>query len=248
MVKSAELFNLNSSKVEFKELLSPMNSNLTYLSLSFCIVKSGGISLPIFYKDEEAFLSCIEGEGIVEIGDEKYSFKSYDTLYIPKDTAFILKNEKEIDVKLYIARAQSNIEAPVVYRSFEDTIKDPSRHRPLKRKDVFVMLGEEEKANLLTAGYTFFQPYARSWPIHKHEDQEEIYIFLKGKGAMEVFESEEEKTFVTSVTSGDIVTIPIGNYHPVFSQEEPLEFLWIIAGARYWVGDKNKNFMEEAKR
>jgi hypothetical protein len=40
-----------------------------------------------------------------------------------------------------------------------------------------------------------------------------------------------------------MVTIPFLNYHPVFSQDGPLEFIWCIAGERYWVGDKNKTFM-----
>jgi len=30
--------------------------------------------------------------------------------------------------------------------------------------------------------------------------------------------------------------------HP-YSHEEPLCFIWCIAGERYWVGDKNKDFM-----
>jgi len=29
----------------------------------------------------------------------------------------------------------------------------------------------------------------------------------------------------------------------VFSQAEELHFIWCIAGNRYWVGDKNKDFM-----
>jgi mannose-6-phosphate isomerase-like protein (cupin superfamily) len=248
MPKEGKLFSVDSAKVEFKDILTPCNSNLSFLSLTFCTVKPAGVSSAVSYKDEESLISCLEGEGTIEIDDSIYTLKRYDILYIPRNTKFIIKNEKDIDFKLYIARAPSNLDAPVVYKSFEEVIKDSSRHRPLKRKDVYLMLGEEEKASLLTGGYTFFQTYSRSWPIHKHEDQEEIYIFLKGRGAMEVFDSEEEKTFVKSVGPGDIVTIPIGNYHPAFSHEEPLEFLWIIAGARYWVGDKDKNFMEGAKR
>ena len=61
---------------------------------------------------------------------------------------------------------------------------------------------------------------------------------------MEVYADEEHKTFVTSVGPGDAVTIPVLNYHPVFSQEEELHFIWCIAGARYWVGDKNPDFMQ----
>ena len=106
-----------------------------------------------------------------------------------------------------------------------------------------MMFDVPEAADKLIAGYTFFQPYQRSWPPHNHTDQEEVYIFIKGHGAMEVYESPEKLCFVTSVAEGDMVTIPMMNYHPVFSQESPLEFIWCIAGARYWVGDKNKDFM-----
>jgi mannose-6-phosphate isomerase-like protein (cupin superfamily) len=105
------------------------------------------------------------------------------------------------------------------------------------------MFDVAEPADKLVAGYTFFEPHARSWPPHNHTDQEEVYIFLKGRGSMEVYESPEKLTFVHTVSEGDAVTIPFLNFHPVFSQQEPLEFIWCIAGARYWVGDKNKDFM-----
>ena len=35
----------------------------------------------------------------------------------------------------------------------------------------------------------------------------------------------------------------IEDRHPVFSQTEELHFIWCIAGNRYWVGDKNKDFV-----
>ena len=67
--------------------------------------------------------------------------------------------------------------------------------------------------------------------------------FIQGHGAMEVYADEETKSFVCSVGEGDAVTIPLMNYHPVFSQDEELHFIWCIAGERYWVGDKNKDFL-----
>ena len=42
----------------------------------------------------------------------------------------------------------------------------------------------------------------------------------------------------------DAATIPVLNYHPVFSQDEELHFIWCLAGKRYWVGDKHKEFMD----
>ena len=106
------------------------------------------------------------------------------------------------------------------------------------------MFDVSEGADKLVAGYTFFQPYQRSWPPHNHTDQEEVYIFINGHGSMEVYETPETLSFVHNVNRGDMVTIPFLNYHPVFSQEVPLEFIWCIAGERYWVGDKNKDFMK----
>jgi hypothetical protein len=61
---------------------------------------------------------------------------------------------------------------------------------------------------------------------------------------MEVYTDEEHKTFVHSVAEMDAVTIPVLNFHPVFSQSEELHFIWCIAGERYWVGDKNKDFLK----
>jgi mannose-6-phosphate isomerase-like protein (cupin superfamily) len=106
------------------------------------------------------------------------------------------------------------------------------------------MFDVSESADKLVAGYTFFLPKQRSWPPHNHTDQEEFYFFIQGHGAMEVYESPETLSFVHSVNEGDLVTIPFLNYHPVFSQEDPLQFIWCIAGERYWVGDKNKDFMK----
>ncbi len=100
-----------------------------------------------------------------------------------------------------------------------------------------------EKADRLVAGYTLFLPHARSWPPHNHTDQEEIYIFTKGHGAMEAYADEATKTFVHSVGPLDAVAIPLLNYHPVFSQDEELHFIWCIAGERYWIGDKHQSFM-----
>jgi mannose-6-phosphate isomerase-like protein (cupin superfamily) len=132
---------------------------------------------------------------------------------------------------------------PVFHSAFAEFSQREDRIRRLKGKNVYMMFDVTEAADKLVAGYTFFEPYARSWPPHNHTDQEETYIFIKGHGSMEVYESPEKLTFVHSVKEGDLVTIPYLNYHPVFSQESPLEFIWCIAGERYWVGDKNKAFM-----
>jgi mannose-6-phosphate isomerase-like protein (cupin superfamily) len=122
--------------------------------------------------------------------------------------------------------------------------EDPARLRLLTRKKVYKMFDVGEKADRFMAGYTFYDDHSRAWPPHNHTDQEECYSFIEGSGAMQVYEDDEKLTFVKDVQVGSHVSIPLLNYHPVFSHEEPLCFIWCIAGERYWVGDKDKSFMD----
>jgi mannose-6-phosphate isomerase-like protein (cupin superfamily) len=95
------------------------------------------------------------------------------------------------------------------------------------------MFDVTEAADKLMAGFTLFQPDQCSWPTHNHTDQEEIYIFTQRGGSMEVYADMETKCFVPSVGEEDAVTIPLLNYHPMFSQSEPVHFIGCIAGPRY---------------
>ena len=165
-------------------------------------------------------------------------------LYIPKGKAFSISNPGGEPIKVIVTRAPAENVHPVYHCEFAKCSHDESRIRRLKGKDVFLMFDVSEKADKLVAGYTFFEPFARSWPPHNHTDQEEVYFFINGRGSMEVYEDPEKLSFVHNVNAGDAVTIPFLNYHPVFSQEEPLEFIWCIAGERYWIGDKNKDFLK----
>ncbi|MCX6904459.1 MAG: 5-deoxy-glucuronate isomerase, partial [Verrucomicrobia bacterium] len=166
----------------------------------------------------------------------------YDVLYIPRGATYQLAQEIG-ESKVIVCRAPAEKTHPVFHAKWEEFSRDERRIRHLKGKDVFLMFDVSESADKLMAGFTLFQPGQRSWPPHNHTDQEEIYIFTQGRGSMEVYADEETKSFVCSVDEGDAVTIPLLNYHPVFSQAEELHFIWCIAGNRYWVGDKNKDFM-----
>ena len=175
---------------------------------------------------------------------QKFSLAHYDVLYVPLATPYIIENNTIRESFLVVCRAPACNKYPPFYSSWEKFSRDEKRIRRLKGKDVYLMFDVTEKADKLVAGYTIYQPFTRAWPPHNHADQEEIYIFLKGNGAIEVYENEETKTFVRSIKTMDAVTIPVLNYHPVFSQEEELHFIWCIAGERYWIGDKKKEFIK----
>jgi mannose-6-phosphate isomerase-like protein (cupin superfamily) len=227
----------------YVEKASPQTSHLEFLTYGVYELAGGICSGELGHPTEEALLFCWQGGVTARMAGASYLLEPYDVLYVPRDAGYRLEQPGG-QSKVIVCRAPAAKAHPVFHAKWKEFSQDEKRIRHLKGKDVFLMFDVSEPADKLVAGFTLFQPRQRSWPPHKHTDQEEIYIFTKGQGAMSVFADEETKTFVRSVREGDAVTIPVLNYHPVFSQEEELHFIWCIAGARYWVGDKNKEFMD----
>jgi mannose-6-phosphate isomerase-like protein (cupin superfamily) len=232
----------DASAFRYLEKSIPQTSNLQFLTYGVYElngpVRSGWLAHP----GEEALLFCWQGEATATLNGTSYALKHYDVLYVPRGATYQL-GQASGESRVVVCRAPAEKTHPPFHAKWAEFSRDERRIRHLKGKDVFLMFDVSEPADKLIAGYTLFQPHQRSWPPHNHTDQEEIYIFLRGQGAMEVYADEETKSFVHSVKEGDAVTIPILNYHPVFSQAEELHFIWCIAGTRYWVGDKNKDFM-----
>ena len=65
---------------------------------------------------------------------------------------------------------------------------------------------------------------------HRHAGQEEVYIFVSGKGNM-IIDGDEYKEF--PVTAGDVVLIPDGAFHKVINNsDERLYFVCVFDGSR----------------
>jgi mannose-6-phosphate isomerase-like protein (cupin superfamily) len=226
----------------YTEKTNPASSNLDLLTYGVYELKGRTASGALSHAEEESLLFSLKGECTVEMGGKSYPMGHYDVLYVPRGAVYRFRQEGG-ESRLVLCRAPADKVHPVHHARWEEYRTNEKRIRHLKGKDVFLMFDVSEPAEKLIAGFTLFQPGQRSWPPHNHTDQEEIYIFTRGRGSMEVYEDEETKSFVRSVSEGDAITIPLLNYHPVFSQEQELDFIWCIAGNRYWVGDKNKDFM-----
>lgn len=240
-VLPGQLFRAASGGVQIIQRFTPKQANLRWLECAEWRLEPGAQSAVSTMTGRETLLFQWKGSSTVSVDNQQIKLPPYDVLYVPLDTPFSVA-ASEAAALIQCSATASNCH-PLHVSRFSELAQRDDRIRRLKGKNVYLMFDVGEAADKLVAGYTFFEPYARSWPPHNHTDQEEAYIFIKGSGAMEVYETEESLSFVHSVREGDIVTIPFLNYHPVFSQAEPLEFIWCIAGERYWVGDKNKDFM-----
>jgi mannose-6-phosphate isomerase-like protein (cupin superfamily) len=241
-VKPPHFLATSTRSFAYVEKSSPATSDLEFLTYGVYELDGPVSSGAISHANEEALLFSIKGRSQVEIGGKTFPMDHYDVLYVPRGTVYRIIQDGG-QGRIVVCRAPAAADHPVYHASWAKYSRDESRIRHLKGKDVFLMFDVSEGGEKLMAGFTLFQPRQRSWPPHNHTDQEEIYIFIKGNGAMEVYADEENKSFVRSVCEGDAVTIPVLNYHPVFSHDEDLHFIWCIAGNRYWVGDKNKDFM-----
>ncbi|MBU0956086.1 MAG: 5-deoxy-glucuronate isomerase [Spirochaetes bacterium] len=225
-----------------REVFNQANSNLDFLSLSI-VELSAGQSPCMAFPKEEGLIFLLEGQTEIDLDGKIYKMEKYDVLYVPVGAGLRIRHVSGAPAKLYNYRAVGETVYPVVHAKWSERKNDPARLRKLNKKNVYLMFDVVEQANKLVAGYTFYESETRAWPPHNHTDQEEVYSFIEGHGAMSVYVDDEHQTFVTSVDTGSHVTIPVLNYHPVFSQDDPLCFIWCIAGERYWVGDKNKDFM-----
>jgi len=239
------LVRANHSEFVYRQKSGPASSNLKLLTYGTYELGLAAESDELCQPYEETLLFCLNGLVEATIDKKKYQLKHYDLVYIPRGTSYRLRNIKACaEAKLVICKAPAEHRHPIYMAHWEAVRKNKKRIRLLKGKKVYLMFDVGEAADRLVAGYTIYEPHSRAYPPHNHTDQEEIYIFPQGHGAIEVYANEESKTFVHSLDPGDAVTIPVLNYHPVFSQEEELHFIWCIAGERYWVGDKNQDFLK----
>ncbi len=238
------VFRANATGVTYRERFVHDQANLLFLDCGEYDLPASSHSSTYGVPGREALLFMWKGNASVELNGDTYDLDNYDTLYVPLGAGFRFHNLSQSAARVIQCSAPAINVHPVFHSRFAEFSKREDRIRHLKGKEVYLMFDVGERADKLVAGYTFYQAHTRAWPPHNHTDQEETYIFIKGHGAMEVYENPENMTFVHSVDEGDLVTIPFLNYHPVFSHEDPLEFIWCIAGERYWVGDKNKDFMK----
>jgi mannose-6-phosphate isomerase-like protein (cupin superfamily) len=243
-IKKPTFIRASQVTFEYREKCNPSTCNLELLTYGTYHISAHGASSELLHPKEEALLFCLSGAAQIDTSGHSIKLNHYDVLYIPLNTTYRIINESAEDTMLIICRAPASQKHNVYHASWQKISKDESRIRHLKDKDVFLMFDVSESADKLIAGYTIYEPHTRAWPPHNHTDQEEIYIFTKGSGAIEVYSDEENKTFVHNVKEMDAVTIPVLNYHPVFSHNENLHFLWCIAGERYWIGDKHKDFLK----
>ena len=103
---------------------------------------------------------------------------------------------------------------------------DKNDSKIVKDNETYTLL-DNTKLNNLVVSKTILHP-GQETTGHKHEGQEEVYVFYKGTGIMQIDDSKFD------VKQGDVIPVPDGAFHRVFNDSnEILEFAAIFNGERH---------------
>lgn len=95
----------------------------------------------------------------------------------------------------------------------------------VKQNDTYTVR-DNKFLNKLVVSSTDLSP-GKSTHGHRHQGQEEVYLFVEGRGRMEI---DDE---IIQVQSGDLVLIPDGAFHRVHNPtDKSLYFVCVFDGKR----------------
>lgn len=95
-----------------------------------------------------------------------------------------------------------------------------------KQDERYVVTDNAELARMVLSSTDLNPGYSTTG--HKHSGQEEIYIFVRGSGEMQV----DDETI--AVKSGDIINVQDGCFHRVFNTgQDNLYFICVFEGERH---------------
>jgi mannose-6-phosphate isomerase-like protein (cupin superfamily) len=104
-------------------------------------------------------------------------------------------------------------------RSLRHLVKD--RDDETLRDTYFLIDPGDSPSKNLKMGHTIIYPTGKTTG-HAHEDMEEVYYILSGKGKMVVGDDE------FPVRGGDAFYVPFGEYHVTYNTgNQPLAILWV---------------------
>jgi len=97
------------------------------------------------------------------------------------------------------------------------------REKETLRDTYFLIDPEKSPSKNLKMGYTTVYANGKTTG-HSHEDHEEVYYVIQGRGKMIVGDSEYE------IKTGDALYVPFGLFHTTYNTGIlPLQLLWVTA-------------------
>lgn len=224
-----------------KRLIDSSNTGLKFLKYGRIVLREGGPPVTLQTGGEEMGLICLQGEGEVEAGGQRFGMKKYDALYLPIQTACRLTSKGFFDLAECAAPASRKYEVQFV--SFAAVLQNPklvnkAGVEPYART-IHTLIGEANvKAARLLAGVTMSKEGNwTSWPPHDHSQaKEEIYLYVDMPAPNFAIHLNywdfQNAEIVAMVREGDAVAIQKGYHYNVAAPGTATTFLWMMAAIR----------------
>jgi 5-deoxy-glucuronate isomerase len=212
-----------------------------YLHYGRIILGSGDAPVKFETKEMETGLICLKGSATVRTGDQSFSLKHFDSLYVPRDHSIeVTAGPNGCDLAEVAAPVERAY--PLQYVPYNAVQQDPGLHLnvggPTNKREVNILIGKNVEAGRILAGVTLSEPGNwTSWPPHEHAAMlEEAYLYIDmpapSFGLQLVYTDSKEPELATIVREDDVVLMPAG-YHPnVAAPGGSINFLWMMAANR----------------
>jgi len=207
----------------------------------YLIVEPGGRSNTVKFDGEEQVLFVLEGTGMLSYGNEDIPVSKNDFMYIPEGTRFGFSNPREQSLTVIVmgfklTPGSCNRIKPGLRIANTDEVKFQilSGHGPTTQFQLLMGTTESTRDRLAAACQItslFIMDFASGGTNnpHKHSDEEEIYLILKGSGDIVAGETADGKEFRCHSEEGDVYFFSpktlIGFYSGNHPEEEHAQIL-----------------------
>ena len=179
------------------------------------IVNPSGKSETVKYAAEEVVLYILEGNGILKCGKEEVPVTSNDFAYLPSGTRFSILNPRERNLSVIIMVFKVIPGNPVkpsdrmmIASADEVPFQVLGSHGPTTTFQLLMGTTESTRDRLAAAcqvNSLFVMDFASNGTNipHRHDDEEEIYLILRGKGDIVAGETSDGKELRHPSSEGD---------------------------------------------
>ena len=177
---------------------------------------ASGQSKTVKYSDEEQIIYVLDGTGIINCAGEKVPVSRNDFIYIPAGTRFSLSNPRERKLSVFLMEFRimpDNTVEPSTKMMIANADEVPFQilgsHGPTTTFQLLMGTTESTRDRLAAACQVtslFVMDFAANGTNipHRHNDEEEIYFILRGKGDIVAGETPDGKELRQPSKEGDV--------------------------------------------
>lgn len=244
----AQRFRIQKKEGFQKKIVTPENSDLKFLSFSYCF-SSSPLTIEENTGNEEWLWVLLSGK--VKVETEKIPVITMErkgifednpvSIYLPPDTKYIIQFQQPSEIIAVSAIADGNFSPVFIPQS---KVKNQRAGKLNYQRSIANIVTQDFPASKIIAGETVHDTgHWSCFPPHKHDTDnmpeeskhEELYFFKcqpekTGFGMMRVYDESNDQAF--PILTNDLITIPNG-YHPVgLIPEHKLYYFWALAGEK----------------